>query len=59
MVTKMVFQKLLSARFLMAVIFSVGAVIGFLNGLVTPDQFIPIVLMVVAFYFVKNREVTK
>lgn len=51
---EMVLNKLFSARWLMAVLFSLTTCYGFLIGKVPADAFIPILGVVVTFYFSKS-----
>ena len=52
--SEMVLAKTFSARWLMAIMFSVTACVGFLLGRVPTDAFIPILGVVVTFYFSKS-----
>ena len=47
-------DKLLSARFLMAILFSFTTCIGFAYGSLDADVFIPLASLVIGFYF--NRQ---
>ena len=53
---KCVIKKLLSARFIMAIMFSIGTVIGFMYRMVSSEQFMAVTMLVVAFYFAKERK---
>jgi len=48
---KAVLDKVLSARFLMAVIFTITCCIGFLKGMVQSEAFVGIVVLICNEYF--------
>ena len=52
-------NKLFSARFIMALMFTVTTCFGFLKGLISPDIFVPLVFLVVNWYFQKDRKEKK
>lgn len=47
--------KLTSARFLMAIIFTLVTSYLAINGTITGEQFIPLATMIIAFYFTRDK----
>ena len=52
-------RKLLSARFLMAIAFTITSCIGFIKGLIPTEAFVPMALLTVQWYFQKSKEESK
>lgn len=48
-------RKLTSARFLMSIILTVVLSYMAINETITGEQFVPLVTMVIAFYFTKDK----
>jgi len=48
--------RLLGRRTIMAYIFTVATVIGFGYGMINPDKFSEMVMMILAFYFMTRKE---
>ncbi|MGL4107268.1 hypothetical protein [Clostridium sp. LP20] len=48
-------RKLTSARFLMSIILTVVLSYMAIRGTITGEQFVPLVTMVIAFYFTKEK----
>lgn len=49
-------KKLTSARFLMAIIFTLVISYMAITGTITGEQFVPLATMVVTFYFSRDKE---
>ncbi len=49
------FAKLIDLKSIITIVMVVALVIGWMNDKVTSDQFIPLVTMLLTFYFAKNK----
>lgn len=52
-------RKLTSARFLMAIIFTLVISYMAITGTINGEQFVPLATMVVAFYFSRDNQVVE
>lgn len=49
--------KLIDLKSIITIIMVVALVIGWFMGIVTSEQFVPLVTMILTFYFAKKKEV--